>query len=203
MLVVAPHYNSTLLSVSLPEAANVHYYHATSLRTTTGNNSNYVIIQLQIGQQLLLRYLTSGQFLHFTRDYISYMMSVQHNYYLPTTQHPQTIYKVEHDMTTFTDNYSIWNYHMPLLLPDLLHYLYSRDQLHDFQHKAITTILCKSAQYYGFTLLTMTNLTLHHKTQLLIRTSPGCSGWVVCSQAVRVESLVVVRVVDTLPVEVQ
>ena len=95
-----PHYNSTLLSISLPEAANVHYYHTTSVHTTTGNNSNYVIIQLQIGQQFLLRYLTSGQFIHFTRDYISYMMSVQHNYYLPTTQHPQTIYKVKLSPTT-------------------------------------------------------------------------------------------------------
>ena len=104
-----PHYNSTLLSVSLPEAANVHYYHTTSLHTRTGNNTNYVILQLQIGQRLLLRYLSSGQLLHFTRDYISYMMSVQQNYYLPTTQHPQTIYKVNYDMTTFTDNYSLRN----------------------------------------------------------------------------------------------
>ena len=53
---------------------------------------------------------------------------------------------------------------MPLLLPELLHYLYNRDQLHDFQHKAITTILCKSIQYYGFTLLTMTNLTFSGST---------------------------------------
>ena len=166
-----PHYNSTLLSVSLPEAANVHYYHTTSLHTTTGDNTNYVIIQLQIEQPLLLRYLTSGQFLHFTRDYISYMMSVQQNYYLPTTTLPQTMYKVNYNMTTFTDNYSlrnnyVWNHHMPLLLPELLHYLYNRDQLHDFEHKAITTILCKSIQYYGFTLLTMTNLTQHHKALL-------------------------------------
>ena len=166
-----PHYNSTLLSMSLPEAANVHYYHTTSLHTTTGDNTNYVIIQLQIEQPLLLRYLTPGQFLHFTRDYISYMMSVQHNYYLPTTTLPQTIFKVNYNMTTFTDNYSfgnnyVWNFHMPLLLPELLHYLYNQDQLHDFQHKAITTILCKSIQYYGFTLLTMTNLTQHHKALL-------------------------------------
>ena len=166
-----PHYNSTLLSISLPEEANVHYYHTTSLHTTTGDNNNYVIIQLQIEQPLLLRYLTSGQFLHFTRDYISYMMSVQHNYYLPTTTLPQTIFKVNYNMATFTDNYSlrnnyVWNFHMPLLLPELLHYLYNRDQLHDYQHKAITTILCKSIQYYGFTLLTMTNLTQHHKTLL-------------------------------------
>ena len=147
-----PHYNSTLLSVSLPEAAKVRYYHTTSLHTTTGNNTNYVIIQLQIGQQLLLGHLASGQFLHFTRDYISYMTSVQQTYYLPTTQHPQTIYKVDYDMTTFTDNYSlrnnyIWNYHMPLLLPELLHYLYNRNQPHDFQHKAITTILCMVLHY--------------------------------------------------------
>ena len=166
-----PRYNSTLLSVSQPEAANVHYYHTTSLHTTTGNNTNYVIIQLQIGQQLLLRYLNSGRFLHFTRDYISYMRSAQQNYYLPTTQHPQTIYKVGYDMTTFTNNYSlrnnyIWNYHTPPLLPELLHYLYNRDQLHDFRHNAITTVLCKSIQHYGFTLLTMTNLTQHHKALL-------------------------------------
>ena len=50
---------------------------------------------------------------------------------------------------------------MPLLLPKLLHYLYNRDQLHDFQHKAITTILYKSIQYDGFILFTMTNLTQH------------------------------------------
>ena len=166
-----PHYNSTLLSVLLPEAANVHYYHTTSIHTTTGNNTNYVIIQLQIEQPLLLRYLTSGQFLHLTRHYISYMMSIQQNYYLPTTPIPQTIHKVNYNMTTFTDNYSLrnnylWNYHMPLLLPELLHYLYNRDQLHDFQHKASTTILCKSIQYYGFTLLTMTNLNQHHKALL-------------------------------------
>ena len=165
-----PHYNSTLLSVSLPEAANVHYYHTTSL-TTTSDNTNYITIQLQIEQPLVLRYLTSGQFLHFTRDYISYMMSIQQNYYLPTTPIPQTIYKVNYNMTTFTDNYSLrnnylWNYHMPLLLPELLHYLYNRDQLPDFQHKANTTILCKSIQYYGFTLLTMTNLTQHYKALL-------------------------------------
>ena len=166
-----PHYNSTLLSTSLPEAATVHYYHTTSMHTTTGNNYTYVIVQLQVEQQLFLRYLTSGQFVHFTRDYISYMMSIQNTFYLPTTQHPQLVYKVEYDMTTFTDTYSlknnyIWNYHMPLLLPDLLHYLNNRDQSHDFQHKAITTILCKSIQYYGFTLLTMTNLTQQHKIQL-------------------------------------
>ena len=137
-----PHYNSTLLSDSLPEAANVHYYHTASFHTTTGNNTNYVIIQLQIGQQLLLRYLTSGQFLHFPGTCMSYMMSVQQNYYLPTTQHPHTIYKVDCDMTTFTDNYSlrnnyIWNYHMPLLLPELLHYLYNRNQFHDFHHRQL------------------------------------------------------------------
>ena len=164
-------YNSTLLSISLPEAANVLYYHTTSLRTTTNNNYTYVIVQLQVEQQLFVRHLTSGQFVHFTRDYISYIMSIQNNFYLPTTQHPQLVYKVECDMSTFTDTYSlknnyIWNYCTPQLLPDLLHYLNNRDQLHDFQHKAITTILCKSIQYYGFALLTMTNLTQQHKTQL-------------------------------------
>ena len=62
------------------------------------------------------------------------MMSIQQNYYLPTAPIPQTIHKVNYNMTTFTDNYSLrnnylWNYHMPLLLPELLHYLYNRDQL--------------------------------------------------------------------------
>ena len=166
-----PRYNSTLLSISLPKAANVHYYLATSMRTTTGNNYTYAIVRLQVEQELLLRYLTSGQFVHFTRDYISYMVSIQNTFYLPTTQHSQLVYKVDYDMTTFTDTYSlksnyIWNYHMPLLLPDLLHCLNNHDQLHDFQHKAITTVLCKSIQYYGFTLLTMTNLTQQDKIQL-------------------------------------
>ena len=108
-----PHYNSTLLSVSLPEAANVHYYHTTSIHTTTSDNTNYIIIQLQIEQPPLLRYLASGQFLHFTRDYTSYMMSIQQNYYLPTTPIPQTIYKVNYNMTTFTDNYSLRNNYLP------------------------------------------------------------------------------------------
>ena len=161
-----PHYNSTLLSVSLPEAANVHYYHTTSLHTTTGNNTIYVIIQLQIGQQLLLRYLTSGQFpLH--QRYISYMMSVQQNYYLPTTQHPQTIYKVDYDMTTFTDSYSLRN---RTITCHYFYWNYSTTSTTETNsttfHKAITTILCKSIQYYGFTLLTMTNLTQHHKALL-------------------------------------
>ena len=162
-----------------PPCSAFHYLKQPTCTTTMrllftlhpADNNNYVIIQLQIELQLLLRYLTSGQFIHFTRDYISYMMSVQQNYYLPTTTLPQTIYKVNYNMTIFTDNYSLrnnyfWNYHMPLLLPELLHYLYNRDQLHDYQHKAITTILCKSIQYYGFTLLTMTNLTQHHKALL-------------------------------------
>ena len=56
-----PHYNSTLLSVSLPEAANVHYYHTTSLHTTTGNNTNYVIMQLRTISPLHQR-------LHFLHD---------------------------------------------------------------------------------------------------------------------------------------
>ena len=65
-----------------------------------------------------------------SRDYISYMMSIQQNYYLPTTPIPQTIHKVNYNMTTFPDNYSLrnnylWNYHMPLLLPEPLHYLYN------------------------------------------------------------------------------
>ena len=118
-----------------------------------------------------MRYLTSGQFIHFTRDYISYMLSIRTENYLPTSQHSQLIYKVDYDMGRFTDIYSlknnyIWNYHMPLFLPDLLHYLNNHEQLQDFQHKAITTMLGKNIHYYGFTLLTMTNLTAQQRLQL-------------------------------------
>ena len=41
-----------------------------------------------------------------------------------------------------------------------------------YMPRLFTTILCKSIQYYGFTLLTMTNLTQHHKTQLQHMTCP-------------------------------
>ena len=165
-----PLYNSTLLSIALPEAANVHYYHTPSMHTTTGNNYTYVIVRLQVEQELFLMCLTFEQFvLH--RGYISYMVSIQNTFYLPTTQHSQLVYKVDYDMTTFTDTYSlksnyIWNYRMPLLLTDPLRYLNNHVQLHDFQHKAIATILSKSIQYYGSTLLTVTNLTQQHKIQL-------------------------------------
>ena len=100
-------------------------------------------------------------------------------YQLLSLQHPQLIYKADYDMGRFTEIYSlknnyIWNYHMPLFLPDLLHYLNNHEQLHDFQHKAITTILCKSIHYYGCTLLTMTNLTAQQRLQLHLPT-PGCT----------------------------
>ena len=147
------HYDSTLLSITMAEACNVHYY-----------PDHYVVVKRHIEQELLLRNLTSGQLLHFTRDYISYMLSTQTPHYVPTSQHAQRVYKVDYGMSRFTEIYSlknnyIWNYRMPLLLPDLLHYLNHHDQLYDFQYKAITTILHKSTHYYGFTLLTMTHLT--------------------------------------------
>ena len=74
-------------------------------------------------------------------------------------------------MNKFTEVYSlknnyIWNYHMPLLLPDLLHYLNNKDQLQDYQYKSITTIIHKSIRYYGFTPLTMTNLTPAQRLQI-------------------------------------
>ena len=166
-----PHYDSALLSISLAEACNVHYYHTTSLHTTTNHKDSYIVVKLHVEQELLLRYRTSGQFIHFTRDYISYMFSIRTANYLPISQHPQLIYKVDCDLGRFTEIYSlknnyIWNYHMPLFLPDLLHYLNNHEQLQDFQHKAIATMLCKSIHYYGFTLLTMTNLTAQQRLQL-------------------------------------
>ena len=99
------------------------------------------------------------------------MLSTQTPHYLPTSRHAQHIYKVDYDMSRFIEIYSlknnyIWNYHMPLLLPDLSHYLNHHDQRHNFQYKAITTILHKSTHYYGFTLLTMTDLTLRQRRQL-------------------------------------
>ena len=57
-----PHYNSTLLSISLPEAANVRYYHTTSQHTATGNNYTYVIVQLQVEQRLFLTQGTTTSF---------------------------------------------------------------------------------------------------------------------------------------------
>ena len=105
------------------------------------------------------------------RDYISYMLSIQIPRDLPTSHLPQHIYKVDYDMNRFTEVYSLknnytWNYHMPLLLPDLLHYLNNKDQLQDYQYKAITTIIHKSIHYYGFTPLTMTNLTPAQRLQI-------------------------------------
>ena len=54
-----PHYNSALLSITLAEACNVHYYHTTSLHTTTSHNDSYIVVRLHVEQELLLRYLTS------------------------------------------------------------------------------------------------------------------------------------------------
>ena len=155
----------------MAEACNAHYYHTTSFHATTSHPDDYVVVKLHIEQELLLKYLTSGQLLHFTRDYISYMLSIQTPHYIPTSQHVQHIYKVDYDMSRLTEIYSlknnyIRNYHMPLLLPNLLHYLNHHDQLHDFQYKAITTLLHKSTHYYGFTLLTMTDLTSPQRLQL-------------------------------------
>ena len=140
-----PRYDSALFSITLAEACNVHYCHTTSLHTTTSHNDSYIVVRLRVERKLLLRYLTSGQFVHFTRDYISYMISIQTTHYLPISQHSLLIYKVDYDMGRFTEIYNyMWNYHLPLLLPDLLHYLNNHEQLLDFQHKEITTIFCKS-----------------------------------------------------------
>ena len=81
-----PHYDSTLLSITMAAACNVHCYHTTSFHTTTGHPDHYVVVKLHIVQELLLRYLISGQLLHFTWDYISYMPSTQTPHYLPHRQ---------------------------------------------------------------------------------------------------------------------
>ena len=62
-----PHYDSTLLSITMAEACDVHYYRTTSFHTTTGHPDHYVVVKLHIEQELLLRYFSSGQLLHFTR----------------------------------------------------------------------------------------------------------------------------------------
>ena len=45
-----PHYDSALLSISLAEACNVHYYHTTSLHTTTNHNDSYIVVRLHVEQ---------------------------------------------------------------------------------------------------------------------------------------------------------
>ena len=164
-----PHHNSALLSITLAEACNVRYYHTTSLRTTTSHNDSYIVARLHVKQELPSKYLTSGQFILHSRLHLLFYL--QKTNYLPISQHSQLIYKVDYDMGRFTEIYRlksnyIWNYNMPLFLPDLLHYLNNHEQLHDFQHKAITTILCKSIHYFGITPLTMTKLTAQQRLQL-------------------------------------
>ena len=60
------------------------------------------------------------------------MLSIQAKHYISTAQFSQCVYKVNYDMKKFTNVYSlksnyIWDNRMPLLLPNLLHYLYSND----------------------------------------------------------------------------
>ena len=46
-----PHYDSTLLSITMAEACNVHYYRTTSFHTTTGHPDHYVVVKLHIEQE--------------------------------------------------------------------------------------------------------------------------------------------------------
>ena len=103
-----PLYNSTLLNIHFTESVNFYYYHVTSLHVTTNPNT-LVVIQLLLKQELLLRYLTSGQLVNFSRDYVSYMLSVTGNHYLPTLQVSQHLFKVDYNMEQFTATYSLSN----------------------------------------------------------------------------------------------
>ena len=152
-------------STALAEACNVHYHLTTSMHITTNDYNNYIVVRLRVEQGLLFRFLISGQFVQTTRDSISNMLSIEAKHYISTAQFSQCIMKEFTTIYSLKNNY-IWDNHMPLLLPNLLHYLYNNDQLHDFQHKAITTILRRSIQHYGFTLLTMTNMTSQQRNRL-------------------------------------
>ena len=110
-----------LLNIHFTESVIFCYYHVTSLHVTTNCPNTLVVIQLLLKQELLLRYLTFGQLVNFSRDYVSYMLSVTGNHYLPTLQVSQHLFKVDYNMEQFTATYSlsnkyIWNYHMPTMV---------------------------------------------------------------------------------------
>ena len=72
----------------------------------TYNESNYRFNHSTPGNTAYYNPATVMEQLHITEYQTT---TTQENYYLPTIQHPQTIYKVDYDMTTFTDNYSLRN----------------------------------------------------------------------------------------------
>ena len=167
-----PIYDSLPLHLRLSEAVNFYYYNLTSLHLTTQYINSMVIVQLHLPQEVLLRFVVSaGQVTNFSRDYVSHMISITDKHHLPTRQLHQRLHRINYDLdqitTTFNlSNNFIWNYHMPLYLPELLNYFDQPQQLQDHHYKSINTILHKSATYYGITLLTATNLSMQHKLLL-------------------------------------
>ena len=173
-----PIYDSLPLNIQLSEAYNFYYYNLTSLHLTTQHLNSMIIVQLHIPQDILLRFVSTSQVANFARDYISsHMISITGKHYLPTLQLPQRLHRVNYDLQQITStldlfhNYA-WNYHMPLHLPELLDQLDQAHQLHqahplqEHHYKALHTILHKTATYYGFAILTATNLTMQHRAQL-------------------------------------
>ena len=160
-----PIYDSLPLHLRLSEAVNFYYYNLTSLHFTTQYINSMVIVQLHLPQEVLLRFVSAGQVTNFSRDYVSHMISITNKHHLPTRQLHQRLHRTNYDLdqitTTFNlSNNFIWNYHMPLYLPELLNYF------EDHHYKSINTILHKSATYYGITLRTATNLSKQHKLLL-------------------------------------
>ena len=159
-----PHYDSLPLHLRLSEAVNFYYYNLTSLHLTT----QYTNIQLHIPSEVLLRFVSAGQLINFCRDYVSHMISIKDEHRLPTRQLHQRLHRITYNLdqitTTFNlSNNFIWNYHMPLYLPELLNYFDQPQQLQDHHYKSINTMLHKSVTYYGITLLTATNLSTQYK----------------------------------------
>ena len=97
------------LHIHVTESVNFYYYHVTSLHVTTNYPNTLVVIQLLLKQELLLRYLTFGQLVNFSRDYVSYMLSVTGNHYLPTLQVSQHLFQADYNMEQFTATYSLSN----------------------------------------------------------------------------------------------
>ena len=161
-----PLYDSLPLSLRFSEAFNFFYYNLTSLHLTTSHTNSMVIVQLHLPQEILLHYISSGHLTNFSRDYLSHMVSIIGQHHLPTRQLPRRLHRINYDMNQITNTFNlsnnyIWNYHMPLHLPELLSYHDQPQQLQDHHYKAINTIMHKSSTYYGFTLLTATNLPMH------------------------------------------
>ena len=166
-----PLYDSLPLSLRFSEAFNFFYYYLTSLHLTTSHTNSMVIVRLHLPQEILLHYISSGHLINFSRDYLSHMVSIIGQHHLPTRQLPQRLHRINYDMNQITNTFNlsnnyIWNFHMPLRLPELLSYYDQPQQLQDHHYKAISAIMHKSSTYYGFTLLTATNLPMQYKLLL-------------------------------------